>query len=130
MGSQYVALVRNLESKQHIAMMKTSLFFIGLWPAAVCAQEISAIKGQDAEVINALLWEVTTEENDHVSYLFGSMHTNDSLANTFSKSWWTAFDNCNVLAGEVNGTGDLDIQSAIGSAMMKDTVLSDLYTDE
>ena len=78
----------------------------------------------------SLLWKVTRPDSDRISYLFGSMHTNDSLANSFSESWWNAFNQCNVLAAEVDLVDTTDAALVLQSVMMKDTVLSDLYTDE
>jgi uncharacterized protein YbaP (TraB family) len=78
----------------------------------------------------SLLWKVTRPDSDRISYLFGSMHTNDSLANSFSESWWNAFNQCNVLAAEVDLVDTTDAALVLQAVMMKDTVLSDLYTDE
>jgi len=79
---------------------------------------------------NSLLWKVTSAKTKHTSYLFGSMHTNDSLLNTFDKTWWNAFNSCDVFAGEVNATDTVQLMGSMMEMMMKDTVLADLYTEE
>lgn len=79
---------------------------------------------------NSLLWKVTSGENNHVSYLFGSMHTNDSLLNTFDHTWWEAFGNCQVFAGEVNAQDKSEMMEAFNAGLMKDTTLSDLLNEE
>lgn len=79
---------------------------------------------------NNLLWKVTSKDNKRTSYLFGSMHTNDSLLNTFDKTWWKAFNSCDVFAGEVNANDPTQMMEALTAAMMKDTILADLYTEE
>lgn len=78
----------------------------------------------------SLLWKVTRPGSDRISYLFGSMHTNDSLANSFSESWWSAFNQCNVLAAEVDLVDTTDAALVLQAVMMKDTVLDDLYSNE
>lgn len=97
--------------------MKKIILLFSLLPIAVVGQ-------------NNLLWKVTSPNNKHTSYLFGSMHTNDSLLNTFDKTWWNAFNSCNVFAGEVNGTDTAQVMESLMDMMMKDTVLSDLYSEE
>jgi uncharacterized protein YbaP (TraB family) len=79
---------------------------------------------------NSLLWKVSSSNHQHVSYLFGSIHTNDSLLNTFSDSWWEAFLSCNMLVGEVNATDQTEMAASITSALMQDKSLSDLYTPD
>lgn len=79
---------------------------------------------------NSLLWKVTSAKTKHTSYLFGSMHTNDSLLNTFDKTWWNAFNSCDVFAGELNATDTAQLMGSMMDMMMKDTVLADLYTEE
>jgi len=58
------------------------------------------------------------------------MHTNDSLLNTFDKTWWNAFNSCDVFAGEVNATDTVQLMGSMMDMMMKDTVLADLYAEE
>jgi len=79
---------------------------------------------------NSLLWRITSDDSKHISYLFGSMHTNDSLLNTFDQTWWSAFNSCEVFAGEVNSTDTLEMMEAFSAGLMKDTSLSDLYSQE
>ncbi len=78
----------------------------------------------------SLLWKVTSQGLNHTSYLFGSMHTNDSLLNTFDKNWWYAFNSCQMFAGEVNASDTSAMMDAFNAGLMKDTTLSDLYTEE
>ncbi len=78
----------------------------------------------------SLLWKVTSKDLDHTSYLFGSMHTNDSLLNTFDTNWWYAFNSCQMFAGEVNASDTSAMMEAFNAGLMKDTTLSDLYTEE
>ncbi len=99
--------------------MKTLLFALLLFPVAPYAQ-----------TEQSLLWKVTKDGNVNTSYLFGSMHTNDSLANTFSKEWWNALKSCNALATEVDLTNPKELMASMNVAMMKDTVLADLYSEE
>ncbi|MFM9985275.1 MAG: TraB/GumN family protein [Flavobacteriales bacterium] len=77
---------------------------------------------------HSLLWKITKEGSSHKSFLFGSMHTNDSIANSFSESWWNAYDQCDVLAAEVSINDVRDQASALSAAIMKDTLLQDLYS--
>ena len=79
---------------------------------------------------NHLLWKITNPNYTHTSYVFGSMHTNDSLLNTFDTNWWNAFHQCHVFAGEVNANDPLAMLDALQSALLKDTALTDLYTSE
>lgn len=79
---------------------------------------------------NSLLWKITGPEEQYTSYLFGSIHSNDSLLNTFSDEWWRAFLSCQVLAGEVNSTDPKEMLASLENSMMKDTSLSDLYTPD
>jgi len=78
---------------------------------------------------NSLLWKITPKKGKQVSYLFGSMHTNDSLCNTWSDAWWQAFHSCNMVLGETNFVSP-DMKDAMGAlmlSMMKDTSLKDLF---
>jgi uncharacterized protein YbaP (TraB family) len=77
-----------------------------------------------------LLWKITHPKDDKVSYLFGSIHTNDSLLNTFDGTWWKAFNSCSVFAGEVDATSPTGMMEALNAGMLKDTALADLYTEE
>jgi uncharacterized protein len=83
-----------------------------------------------AQTENALLWKVTQPNSKLTSYIFGSMHTNDSLANTFSDEWWKAIKSCEMLASEVDMTNPQELMASMTVAMMKDTTLADLYTPE
>jgi uncharacterized protein YbaP (TraB family) len=77
-----------------------------------------------------LLWKITHPKDDKVSYLFGSIHTNDLLLNTFDGTWWKAFNSCSVFAGEVDATSPTGMMEALNAGMLKDTTLADLYTEE
>ncbi|MBL7942685.1 MAG: TraB/GumN family protein, partial [Flavobacteriales bacterium] len=77
-----------------------------------------------------LLWKVSKPGSKKVSYLFGTMHTSDSLCNTWSDAWWKAFDDCDMLAGEADFGDYSQAIQALTLSMMKDTVLSDLYSPE
>lgn len=77
-----------------------------------------------------LLWKISHPQDNKVSYLFGSIHTNDSLLNTFDNNWWSAFKSCSVFAGEVDATNPAGMMEALNAGMMKDTSLADLYTEE
>jgi uncharacterized protein len=100
--------------------MKIWILFLSL--------SLSAI-GQ-AQTSNALLWKISKKGSKKVSYIFGSMHTNDSLANTFSSEWWKAFERSKVFVGEVNATDMSGMLEGMAAVMMKDTSLNDLYTPE
>jgi uncharacterized protein YbaP (TraB family) len=77
-----------------------------------------------------LLWKISHPKDNKVSYLFGSIHTNDSLLNTFDSNWWSAFKSCSVFAGEVDATNPSGMMEALNAGMLKDTALTDLYTEE
>lgn len=79
---------------------------------------------------NSLLWKITSKDNKHTSYLFGSMHTNDSLANDFGKEWYDAMLSCDIFAGEVDMSNMANMMGALQVAMMKDKTLADLYSPE
>lgn len=83
-----------------------------------------------ASAQNSLLWSVRKENDPKTSYLFGSMHTNDSIANSFSREWWDAMSSCDVFAGEVDMSNTSEMMAAMQVAMMKDMLLSDLYNEE
>jgi len=78
----------------------------------------------------SLLWRVTGPSSKHVSYLFGTMHTSDSLLNSFDRSWWKAFNSCDAFAGEVNMTDATEMMASLSVSMMKDSTLADFYTKE
>lgn len=77
---------------------------------------------------NSLLWKVTHKDSKHTSYLFGSMHTNDSVANSFGPEWYKAMHSCDVFAGEVDMSNTANMMGALQVAMMKDKTLADLYS--
>lgn len=100
--------------------MKNSLLLFGI---------ISCCSAANAQSGHSLLWKLTPPKGKKISYLFGTMHTNDSLCNTWSDAWWQAFNSCNTVAGETSMTPDMkDAMSALKLSMMTDTVLSDLFT--
>ncbi len=78
----------------------------------------------------SLLWKVSKKGNPHTSYLFGSIHSNDSTLNTFDKHWWKAFKSCKTFAGEVNFSDPQELMASFSASMMKDVSLSELYTPE
>ncbi|MBX7052288.1 MAG: TraB/GumN family protein [Flavobacteriales bacterium] len=79
---------------------------------------------------NSLLWKITSPSTSNTSYLFGSIHSNDSLLNTFSDAWWEAFLSCHVLAGEVNSTDPAEMMASFEHALMKEKTLAELYKPE
>jgi uncharacterized protein len=79
---------------------------------------------------DALLWKISKKGSKKTSYIFGSMHTNDSLANTFSSEWWKAFESARVFVGEVNTTDINGMLEGMSAVMMQDTSLKDLYSPE
>ena len=83
-----------------------------------------------AQLEHSLLWQISKRGEKNVSYLFGSMHTDDSLANTYSDAWWRAFNQCDIVAFEINFIESQDAAEIFKLSMMEDTVLSDLYSDE
>ncbi len=78
----------------------------------------------------SLLWKVSKKGNPNTSYLFGSIHSNDSILNTFDKNWWKAFKSCKTFAGEVNFSDPQELMASFSASMMKDVTLSELYTPE
>lgn len=97
--------------------MKRLVYLLVLFPTLAIAQD-------------NLLWKITSKQSKKVSYLFGSIHSNDSLLNTFDKTWWSAFKSCDVFAGEVNASDVTEMMEVLKEAGMKDTTLSDLYTEQ
>ena len=83
-----------------------------------------------AQTEHALLWKVSKKGNPNTSYLFGSIHSNDSTLNTFDKTWWKAFNSCKTFAGEVNFSDPNELMASFSASMMKDKSLSELYTPE
>jgi len=79
---------------------------------------------------NSLLWKVTSKDSKNTSFLFGSMHTNDSMANSFGPEWYKAMNSCDVFAGEVDMSNMANMMGALQVAMMKDKTLADLYSPE
>ncbi len=100
--------------------MKIWILVLGLGLAGFC----------QAQTPNHLLWKISEKGSKKASYIFGSMHTNDSLANTFSSEWWKAFESCEVVVGEVNATDMSGMLEGMSAVMMQDTTLEDLYTPE
>ena len=78
---------------------------------------------------NCLLWKITSSKSAETSYLFGTIHSNDSLLNTFDSTWWNAFNSCETMASEVNMTDMNEILASFSTSMMKDHVLSDFYSE-
>lgn len=99
--------------------MKNIFLFLSLIPAFIVAQ-----------TPNSLLWKVSKDGSKHTSYLFGTMHTNDSLLNTFDQTWHKAVKSCDMLAGEINMTDPNELMSMMTAGMMKDSVLKDFYTED
>lgn len=79
---------------------------------------------------SGLLWKVSKPGSKKVSYLFGTMHTSDSLCNTWSDAWWEAFRSCEVVAGEADFGDFSQAFEALSMSLMKDTLLSELYSPE
>lgn len=98
-------------------MMKRWLVFLLLFPFSCIAQEE-----------NYLLWKVSSPSGTHVSYLFGTIHSNDSLVNSFGNEWQNAWNACEVIAVEVSIFEAGDMQESLDAMMMKDSLLSDLCT--
>ncbi len=78
---------------------------------------------------NSLLWKITEPKSGEVSYLFGTIHSNDSTLNTFDKTWWKCFNACETFAGEVNMTNMEELMSSISTSIMKDASLEDFYSE-
>lgn len=79
---------------------------------------------------SSLLWKVSKPGNENVSYLFGTMHSNDPSINVFDGVWWDALKSCNKLVTEVNMTDPNELMGSLTAGMMKDTSLKDLYSED
>lgn len=79
---------------------------------------------------NSLLWKITGKHSKQVSYLFGTIHSNDSLINTFDQTWWEAYNSCSMVAGEVDMTNTSDMMEALSTSLMENKTLADFYSKE
>jgi uncharacterized protein YbaP (TraB family) len=78
----------------------------------------------------SLLWKVSDSGNKHVSYLYGTMHTPDSVFVNFSPVVLSALKECDVFACEMDITSLQNEEGVLALVMMKDSLLPDLYTPE
>jgi hypothetical protein len=65
-----------------------------------------------------------------ISYVFGTMHLQDSSINCFGDEVWSAITSCEVVAGELDLKDPKVMMSLMGKMNMKDTTLSDLLTPD
>lgn len=82
-----------------------------------------------AQTERSLLWKVTKEGSENTSFLFGSIHTNDSILNTFDQTWWNAFNSCDVFVGEVSFFDTNELMASLAASTMKDSTLKDFYSE-
>ncbi len=78
---------------------------------------------------NSLFWKISGNNVPKPSYLYGTMHSKDSLVHELGDSVLLKLEECDVVAVEII-TDSLDIFSMLTSIFMKDTTLKDLYTVE
>jgi uncharacterized protein YbaP (TraB family) len=80
---------------------------------------------------NSLLWKVENPDKPgRISYVFGTMHLQDSSINCFGDEVWSAITSCEVVAGELDLKDPKVMMSLMGKMNMKDTTLSDLLTPD
>ncbi len=97
------------------------LFFVFLFalPAFVDAQ------------YDGLLWKITGKNSKQPSYLFGTMHTTDSRAFTFSEQAKNTIEKCDAFAMELLiDDNSLDISLVMSLVMTDGTTLRSLFSEE
>ncbi len=77
-----------------------------------------------------LLWEISGNGMAKPSYLFGTMHVNDSRVFTTSERAMKYFEQCSVLAGELKFDQGLNMEMMNHLFMPGDTTLTDLLKGE
>lgn len=103
-----------------LSLMK-KLFFVFLFalPAFVDAQ------------YDGLLWKITGKNSKQPSYLFGTMHTTDSRAFTFSEQAKNTIEKCDAFAMELLiDDNSLDISLVMSLVMTDGTTLRSLFSEE
>jgi uncharacterized protein YbaP (TraB family) len=71
----------------------------------------------------SLLWSIHGNGLSETSYLFGTMHSNDDRLRRFDDHWRTAFESCDIIAGETDlSSGSMDVMPML-QAMMTDTTM-------
>jgi len=100
-------------------MKKIFFVFLFALPAFIYAQ------------YDGLLWKITSKNSKQPSYLFGTMHTTDSRAFTFSEQAKKGIEQCDAFAMELlMDDNSLDI-SLVMSLVMKDgTTLRSLFSEK
>lgn len=95
-----------------------------------------AIKSDATDTIAnypSLLWKITAKKDPKPSYLYGTMHTNDSATHHLATLVLEELESCEVVATEIvleeSGLG-FDIFGLLSSMLMKDTTLQDLYSEK
>ena len=73
-----------------------------------------------AQQRSSLLWEITGEKLDKPSYLYGTYHSREARAHQFGDSVLAKILRCEVVAGEIDQMGQLEIDplGTLGSVMM------------
>lgn len=116
--------------------IKYFYFFIVLFLFASCKQTKSIVQPEVAneKLENALLWEISNEDLDAKSYLFGTIHIIGEEDYFLPKGTLTALDNSEKIVFEINMEEMEDLSKVmglLGSIMMKNgTTLKDLVSDE
>jgi len=78
---------------------------------------------------SSLMWKVVDPENkSKVSYVFGTIHLQDSALNCFGDEVWDAIESCDLVAGELDMTDPTLMMTMMTKAMMKDSTLEELLT--
>lgn len=78
---------------------------------------------------SSLLWQISGNELDIASYLYGSIHIQDKRVFSYGNTVKNIFDSADIVAVEVE-LDRLDPRTAFEVAMMKDTTLAQLMTVE
>ncbi len=83
---------------------------------------------QSAWTQDGLLWRVTG--HDHTGYVYGTMHTADSIANSMDSTVYNALYRCNtlLLEGDMGALPDPHMMADL--MRMDQTTLSDLFSPE
>jgi uncharacterized protein len=77
---------------------------------------------------NGLLWRVSGKE--HISFVYGTMHTSDTIANSMDSTVWNALFQCETLLLEADLAELPDPYMMSQMIVMPDRELKDLYTVE
>jgi uncharacterized protein len=77
---------------------------------------------------NGLLWRISGKE--HISFVYGTMHTSDTIANSMDSTVWNALFQCETLLLEADLAELPDPYMMSQMIIMPDRELKDLYTAE